>query len=106
MTVVIDSCLFDNGVNSAYRYVHVEVDPVLRAHNNIKVQLTNNKFVDIDKCTNDGITIAGVYEENLTISGNTATATSEATANAEAWVGWKNASGWVMYDGNVLDKIN
>lgn len=105
VTVAIDSCLFDNGVNSAYRYVHVEVDPVLRAHNNIKVQLTNNKFVDIDKCTNDGITIAGVYEENLTISGNTATATRKATALKEIWIGYKPASTWEMYTGEVFEKV-
>lgn len=105
VTVVIDGCTFDNGATAAYRYVHVEVDPALRADNNIKVVLTNNKFVDVDKCTNDGITIAGVYEENLTIAGNTATADRKATALKEVWIGSKPVDAWVMYTGEVFESV-
>ena len=101
--IIIDGCKFDNGANAAYRYVHVEVETEeLRADNNVQVVLTNNAFIDIDKCTDDAITVAGVFEANFYQQANWATAESVEKANAEIWIGYKTNGAWVQYDGLIF----
>ncbi len=112
-TITINNCTFKNTkATPAYRYVHIEVldEPAgapLRddANNGVKVILTNNYFENIDTCTDDGITVAGVLKENVTVLGNAATAESIDAANAECWFGDHVSGGWTQYNVTVFEDI-
>lgn len=105
--LTVENCCFKNTSGTAYRYIHAEVtDTALKgdAQNGVKVVLLNNHFGSIDTCTNDGITVAGVYESNVTLSHNTASANTEAAAEAECWFGVYNGS-WHQYSVTAFSTV-
>lgn len=89
----------------AYRCVHVEVTDTAtagNADNGIKLILTGNTFNKITECSDDGITIAGVFAKNITLGGNTTDVSAEAF-NGEVWTGVRNGAGnWEQYNINLL----
>ena len=77
----------------------------MKPANGYKLVLTNNYFVNIDSCDEDGISVCGVMPENLTVSGNRASAANEEAANAECWFGERTSGAWVQYDVDVFETI-
>ena len=109
VTFTIKNCTFKDTQNTAYRYVHVEVlEEILKAESNgCKLILTGNTFENIDSCDEDGITIAGIFDSNLTLSGNTATTTGASieAATAECWIGVCPGGTWDGDYRNIFDEV-
>ncbi len=104
-TIVINNCTFTDSADLAYRYIHIETTKAIAqdSNNGIKLVLTNNHFEDLDSCDEDGITIYGIYGANMTISGNTYTATSEEAAYNECWLRVRNGNTNVVVDVDIFE---
>lgn len=66
------------------------------ADNGIKLILTNNTFENMENCADDGITVYGIYENNITATDN------KGVVASEVWVAVRNASGTVMYNASII----